>query len=152
MTAETKLTDMINDSLFSDFGRLLLPASNYSGATLDDLSITWYGHPDTNESVAVVNKLKEQAASGEPIFFDIYTDAEKAADPSKRDTGMFFFKGNPGAKFAVCNVGGGWAFVGGMQDSFPHALELSEMRTERKRGVSHCVSKQGNKNRYARQL
>lgn len=126
VTAETRLTDMINDSLFGDFGRLLLPASHYSGATLADLSITWYGHPDTDESVAVVNKLKEQAASGVPIFFDIYTDEEKAADPSKRDTGMFFFKGNPGAKFAVCNAGGGWVFVGGMQDSFPHALELSK--------------------------
>ena len=29
-------------------------------------------------------------------------------------------------KFAVCNVGGGFAYVGAMQDSFPHALELSK--------------------------
>lgn len=29
-------------------------------------------------------------------------------------------------RFAVCNVGGGFAFVGAMQDSFPHALELSK--------------------------
>ncbi|MCM1463677.1 MAG: alpha/beta hydrolase, partial [Bacteroides sp.] len=58
--------------------------------------------------------------------FDIYTDAEKAADPAKCDTGLFFFKGNKNAPFAVCNAGGGFAYVGAMHDSFPHALELSK--------------------------
>ncbi len=28
--------------------------------------------------------------------------------------------------FAVCNAGGAFAYVGAMQDSFPHALELSK--------------------------
>ena len=46
---------------------------------------------------------------------------------AKRDTGLFFFKGDPGAKFAVVNAGGGFAYVGAMHDSFPHALTLSEM-------------------------
>ena len=32
----------------------------------------------------------------------------------------------PAAKFAVCNAGGGFAYVGAMHDSFPHALELSK--------------------------
>jgi acetyl esterase/lipase len=39
---------------------------------------------------------------------------------------LFFFKGNPGEKFAVLNAGGGFAYVGAMHDSFPHALELSK--------------------------
>lgn len=38
----------------------------------------------------------------------------------------FFFKGDPGEKFAICNSGGGFAYVGAMHDSFPHALELSK--------------------------
>lgn len=59
------------------------------------------------------------------MFYDIYTEAEKAADPAKRDTGLFFFRGREGAPFAVCNAGGAFAYVGAMQDSFPHALELS---------------------------
>lgn len=46
-------------------------------------------------------------------------------DPDKADTGLFYFKGNPGAKFSICNAGGAFAYVGAMQDSFPHALELS---------------------------
>lgn len=36
-------------------------------------------------------------------------------------------KGEDNAKFAVCNAGGGFAYVGAMHDSFPHALELSKM-------------------------
>ena len=61
------------------------------------------------------------------VFLDIYTEEEKQADPQKRDTGLFFFRGNPGAPFAVCNAGGAFAYVGAMHDSFPHALELSKL-------------------------
>ena len=68
---------------------------------------------------------------GDTVFYDIYTDEEKAADPDKEDTGLFFFRGDPGAKFAVCNAGGGFAYVGAMQDSFPHALELSKAGLQR---------------------
>ena len=59
------------------------------------------------------------------MFYDIYSEEEKTADPQKADTGLFFFRGNPGAKFAVTCAGGGFAYVGAMHDSFPHALELS---------------------------
>ena len=31
-----------------------------------------------------------------------------------------------GAKFTICNAGGGFAYVGAIHDSFPHALELSK--------------------------
>ena len=74
----------------------------------------------------IVNMLKSRAESGETVFYDIYTDEEKEEDPEKEDTGLFFFRGNPGEKFAVCSAGGGFAYVGAMQDSFPHALGLSE--------------------------
>jgi acetyl esterase/lipase len=75
--------------------------------------------------VEICNYLKSNAEAGETIFYDIYSDAEKTANPAKEDTGLFFFRGDPGAKFAVVNAGGGFAYVGAMHDSFPHALELS---------------------------
>ena len=37
----------------------------------------------------IVNYLGEQAASGSQIFFDIYTEEEKAQDPKKENTGLF---------------------------------------------------------------
>jgi len=126
--ANTKISEVIADSAFGDYGRLIFPANTgyYSGDTLEELSLTWYGNINTDKTVEITNYMKKHAQAGDAVFFDIYTDEEKAADPAKEDTGLFFFKGNPGEKFAVCNAGGGFAYVGAMQDSFPHALELSK--------------------------
>ena len=118
---------------FGDWGRLIFPADEgyYSGSTLKDLRLTWYSNIQPAKTVEIVNYFKEKADAGETVFYDIYTDAEKAADPWKAYTGLFFFKGNPGAKFAICNAGGGFAYVGAMHDSFPHALELSKIPSRR---------------------
>ena len=88
--------------------------------------LVWYHHVNPDKTVEIVNTLGERAASGDTVFFDIYTEEEKAADPEKEDTGLFFFRGEPGGKVAICNAGGGFMYVGAMQDSFPHALELSK--------------------------
>lgn len=127
-TVDTAISDVTDDPVFGDYGRLIFPVDTgyYSGNTLGELRLTWYSNIDPDETVAITNYMREHAASGDTIFFDIYTEEEKAADPAKEDTGLFFFKGNPKERFAVCNAGGGFAYVGAMQDSFPHALELSK--------------------------
>lgn len=125
----TRIADVVNDSIFGDYGRLLFPVNDwyYSGETLGELQLTWYNNIDPDKTVEIVNHLRQQVTSGNAIFYDIYTEEEKDADPNKKDTGLFFFKGTPGEKFAVCNAGGGFVYVGAMQDSFPHALELSKL-------------------------
>ena len=127
-TAESRIDDVMTDPAFGDYGRLLFPVEReyMSGDTLGSLGLTWYSHIDPDETVEIVNNLRNRAEAGETVFYDIYTEEEKAEDPEKEDTGLFFFKGTPGEKFAVCNAGGGFAYVGAMQDSFPHALELSK--------------------------
>lgn len=123
----TPIQTVIHDPAFEGFGRLLFPVNTgyWSGKTLEQLRLTYYSHIDPNETVEIVNTLKERSLAGETVFYDIYTGKEKAADPAKADTGLFFFRGRPGAPFAICNAGGAFAYVGAMQDSFPHALELS---------------------------
>lgn len=127
-TVDTPISDVMNDPVFGEYGRLIFPVDSgyYSGDTLGELRLTWYNYIDPEETVEIVNSLHDRAQAGETVFYDIYTDEEKAEDPEKEDTGLFFFKGEPGEKFAVCNAGGGFAYVGAMQDSFPHALELSK--------------------------
>lgn len=127
-TTETRITEVISDPVFGKYGRMIFPVNTgyYSGETLGDLHLTYYSNIDPNETVEITNYMKEHAASGDTIFYDIYTEEEKAADPAKEDTGLFFFKGTPGERFAVCNAGGAFAYVGAMHDSFPHALELSK--------------------------
>ncbi|MCR5141209.1 MAG: hypothetical protein K6C68_01560 [Ruminococcus sp.] len=99
----------MDDPVFGDYGRLIFPVNSgyMSGNTLGSLRLTWYNNTDSNKTVEIVNYLKNHAEAGETVFYDIYTDAEKAADPAKRDTGLFFFKGDPGAKFAIVNAGSG---------------------------------------------
>lgn len=128
-TVNTKITDVLSDPVFGTYDRLIFPvdAGYYSGDTLGELRLTWYNNIDSDKTVEIVNYMKDCAGAGETIFYDIYTAEEKAADPAKEDTGLFFFKGEPGARFAVCNAGGGFAYVGAMHDSFPHALELSKL-------------------------
>lgn len=127
-TIDTAIADVTSNPAFGDYGRLIFPVDEwyYSGDTLGDLRLTYYSNIDPDETVEIVNYMKEHAASANTIFYDIYTDEEKASDPEKEDTGLFFFKGNPGERFAVCNAGGSFAYVGAMHDSFPHALELSK--------------------------
>ena len=127
-TADTPVEAVLQDGAFGDYGRLLFPVDTgyWSGDTLGELQLTWYNNIDPEETVEIVNTLWQRAEAGETVFYGIYTEAEKAQDPDKADTGLFFFKGEAGAPFAVCNAGGGFAYVGAMQDSFPHALELSK--------------------------
>lgn len=127
-TRESRIEDVQNDPAFDGFGRLLFPTNTYyySGDTLEELELTYYSHIDPEETVEIVNTLYDRVEAGQTVFYDIYTEQEKKSDPAKRDTGLFYFKGNPCEKFAICNAGGAFAFVGAMQDSFPHALELSE--------------------------
>lgn len=127
-TGKTKISDVMTDPAFGGYGRLIFPADEgyYSGDTLEDLQLTWYTHIDPDKTVEIANYFRNRVQNDGVIFYDIYTDEEKADDPRKADTGLFFFKGDPGEKFAVCSAGGGFAYVGAMQDSFPHALELSK--------------------------
>ena len=124
----TTIREVTSYPAFGDCGRLIFPVDEgyYSGNTLGSLRLTWYSNIQSAKTVEIVKWMREKADAGETIFYDIYTEQEKADDPAKRDTGLFFFKGNPGAKFAICNAGGGFAYVGAMHDSFPHALELSK--------------------------
>ncbi len=127
-TKETRISEVQNDSVFGDYGRLIFPVdSGYmSGDTLGNMGLAWYNYIDPDMTVEICNYMKNHAENGETIFYDIYTDEEKKSDPAKEDTGLFFFKGSPEAKFAIVNAGGGFSYVGAMHDSFPHALELSK--------------------------
>lgn len=128
-TENTSLEEVISYAGFDDWGKLIFPVDpGYcSGNTLGNLCLTWYSSIKPDKTVEIVNDMREKADAGEQIFYRIYTENEIATDPWKADTGLFFFRGNPGAKFAICNAGGGFAYVGAMHDSFPHALEISRL-------------------------
>lgn len=129
-TLNSKINDVINDTDFGNYGRLIFPVDMNIDNNLelkDAASILpWYSEVNPEKTVEIVNYMKEKASNGEQIFYDIYTEEEKRNDAAKRNTGLFFFRGDKGAKSAVVNAGGGFVYVAAIHDSFPHALELSK--------------------------
>ena len=123
VTEATKIADVVNNPAFGDYGRMIFPLNEYyySGDTLGTLRLTWYSYINPSRTVDVINYMLDEVHEGRKIFYPIYPDD----DPRAKSTGLFFFRGNRGAKFAVCNAGGGFVYVGAIHDSFPHALELS---------------------------
>jgi acetyl esterase/lipase len=129
-TKNTKVYDVINNTSFKGYGKLIFPVDRKidKNMTLDESKslYIWYNYINSNKTVEIVNYMKQQAGSKKQIFYNIYTEEEMRADPEKRNTGLFYFRGKENAKFAILNAGGGFMYVGAMQDSFPHALELSK--------------------------
>ena len=81
-TTDTKIAEVMDDPVFGNYGRLIFPADNgyYGGDTLGDLSLIWYTHIDPEMTVEVANYFREHTQKGNVIFYDIYTDEEKAEE------------------------------------------------------------------------
>ncbi len=130
VTARDSVSSVINHPAFEGFGRHILPggARNVDqGMLLDDIDalLPYHSHIDSGATVRVVNHMINEVNTGETIFYDFYTDEQKRKDPTKETTGLFFFRGEPKAPFAVVCPGGGFSYVGSIHEGFPYALELS---------------------------
>ena len=86
----------------------------------------WHTHMDAQQMVDGVNRLIDDISDGKQVIYDIYSEREKALDHEKRDTGLIFFRGNPGAPFGIICPGGGFYYVGSLHAGFPAAMELNK--------------------------
>lgn len=130
-TKKSTIGDVIHNTSFKDYGHLIFPVDRTynEDTTLDNIDdiYVWYNYIDDDTTVEIVNFLKEESDRKEQVFYPIYTEEEMRKDSDKRNVGLFFFRGKENNKTAIINAGGGFMYVGAMQDSFPHALELSKM-------------------------
>lgn len=115
---------------FAGFGRLLLPWDDRRYDTTMLLRnigalLPYHTHVNPAGVVSSLNRMIDDASAGRRVFHDFYTGAEKQADPSRRRTGLFLFRGKPGAPFAVIAPGGGFAYVASLHEGFPYAVEIS---------------------------
>ena len=76
--------------------------------------------------VSALNHMIDEVNAGRTIFYEFYTEEEQTAQRAKSNTGLFFFRGNPGAPFAVISPGGGFSYVGSVQEGFPYAVTISK--------------------------
>jgi acetyl esterase/lipase len=135
-----RIGDVLNHPAFAGFSRLLLPWDDRRydpNMPLTEIGslLPYHSHVDPAVVVSSLNRMIDDASGGNAIFYDIYTDAEKRAEPSRTDTGLFFLRSKPGAPFAVVAPGGGFAYVGSVHEGFPFAAEIA------KRGYNAFVLK-----------
>lgn len=114
----------------SGFAHLILPWDDRrydETMRLRDIGtlLPYHSHVDPAVVVSSLNRLIDDASAGRQVFYSFYTAAELDADRSRRNTGLFFLRGNPGAPFAVIAPGGGFAYVGSVHEGFPYATEIS---------------------------
>ena len=73
--AESNINDVIHDSAFDDYGRLIFPVDMEieDNLKLKDVSsiLPWYSEVNTDKTVEIVNYMKNQAMNGEQIFYPV---------------------------------------------------------------------------------
>lgn len=131
MRVDDTVGDLLAQPAFTGFARLLLPWDERRVDTTMRLReigslLPYHSHVDPAVVVSSLNRMIDDVAAGQRVFYDFYTAAEKDAEPSRRNTGLFFYRGQPGAPFAVIAPGGGFAYVGSVHEGFPYAVEINK--------------------------
>ena len=130
LTTNSRVRDLLNHPAFAGFGRLILPFDNRAYDETMPLSelgslLPYHSHVNPGIMVGALNRMIDDASSGNAIYYDFYSAAQKREQPAKDNAGLFFFRGKPGAPFAVISPGGGFSYVGSLHEGFPYAQEIS---------------------------
>jgi acetyl esterase/lipase len=131
LTTDSRLRDLLNHPAFAGFARLILPWDNRpydEEMRLSQLGalLPYHSHVRPEIVVGALNRMIDDADGGQPIFHDFYSAAQKQEQPSRQNAGLFFFRGKPGAPFAVIAPGGGFSYVGSIHEGFPYAAAISD--------------------------
>jgi acetyl esterase/lipase len=131
ITTNDSVHHIVNHPAFKGFGNYILPWDDntyYYDTPLNNVRslLPYHNHVDPDIVVSAINHMIDEINDGKTIFYDFYTEQQKQKDPTKEPTGLFFFRGKPGAPFAIVCPGGGFAYVGSLHEGFPYALELSK--------------------------
>jgi acetyl esterase/lipase len=139
LTADDTTQDLLSHPAFAGFGRLLLPWDDRpaDSTRLRDVGslLPYHSHVDAETVVSALNHMIDDASSGRALFYDFYTEHEKAEQTARSNTGLFFFRGKPGAPFAIIAPGGGFSYVASLHEGFPYAVAI------RKHGLNAFVLK-----------
>ncbi len=125
-----RLQDLLAHPAFAGHAHLLMPGGGVSydeAMPLRDIGdlLPYHTNVRPPEVVDALNRMIDNVAAGQVVFHDIYTAADKQRDPARGKTGLFLFRGKPGAPFAVVAPGGGFSYVGSVHEGFPYAMEIS---------------------------
>lgn len=128
--ARSTLGDLLGHPALAGFARLILPWDD--GGYDEDLRLDrigsllpYHSHVDPETVTHALNRMIDDVNDDKPVFYRFYTDAQRGESPASGNTGLFFFRGRPGAPFAVISPGGGFSYVASVHEGFPHAAVIS---------------------------
>lgn len=121
LTTASTIRDVLDHPAFEGFSRYILPLEwGYD----EDMPLgrvagllPYHNYVNADSVVSCINSMIDSVAAGRRIYYPL----------GRADAGLFFFRGRPGAPFAVVCPGGGFSYVGSVHEGFPHALALSRM-------------------------
>jgi len=122
VSTSNTVRDIIDYPAFEGFGQFILPLElgydeNMPLTRVESL-LPYHSNVKPDEVVNAINTMIDEVNDGQTIFYDYYTDAQKRKDLDRASTGLFYFRGNPGAHLPWC------------------ALEAACLRRLRPRGFS----------------
>ncbi len=131
LSATSTVGDILRHPAFSGYARRVLPWDDRRYDASMELSgigelLPYHSAVDAGTVLGGLNRMIDDVAAGRQVFYDIYPETDKRDDPSKKNTGLFFFRGRPGAPFAIVSPGGGFAYVGSVHEGFPYAVEINQ--------------------------
>lgn len=120
LTTDNTVGDVVGHPAFVGFGRYILPLEwrydqNMKLSGISSL-LPYHNYVDAGRTVGYINEMIDMVGRGDKLYYDL----------GRKDAGLFFFPGKPGAPFAVLCPGGGFSYVGSIHEGFPLALELSK--------------------------
>ncbi|MBD5642120.1 MAG: alpha/beta hydrolase fold domain-containing protein [Desulfovibrio sp.] len=97
------------------------PEAARSNLQLKDIArlMPWHNHVRPGEAIQAINHLIDEKIAGKKVFYSFYR-----AISLKERTGLFHFRGKPGAPFALICSGGGFRYVGTLHEGLPFAHYL----------------------------
>jgi acetyl esterase/lipase len=130
LTVQSTIGDILRHPAFAGFGRLLLPWDDRDYEEQMPLTriaslLPYHSHVDPETVTNALNRMIDDAARGQTVFYSFYSETQKKQLPELANTGLFFFRGRHGAPFAVIAPGGGFSYVGSVHEGFPYAEAIS---------------------------
>jgi acetyl esterase/lipase len=127
---ESTIGDLLRHPAFAGFAHLILPWDDRAYDEQMPLTsigslLPYHSHVDAETVASALNRMIDEAAGGRTVFYRFYSEVERQQEPARGNTGLFFFRGRPGAPYAVVCPGGGFSYVGSVHEGFPHAAAIS---------------------------
>ncbi len=95
----------------------------------DDLSLDEIGQQpvyDTESMVMAMQRLVDIKASGRDLNLPLYSQAEIAEEPDRKNAALTFFPGDPGAPYVVICSGGAYVLLTNLTEGYPTAAQMNK--------------------------